>query len=343
MLYSCMAIRRKRVPIIKPAQAKKPALGKPLIALLILVSSLAITFSLFLVTRSRETIESSVTGSPGAVNAPPEVLSASISPDKPTAGTPLVAQYSARSNDGETIDYVFKWFVDSGIAQEGPEATLAPGAYRKGASVFVELTPSNRAGAGKPFKTDAVTIRNSLPIVSSIALSPAEPSVGSKITAVPQGSDPDEDLVSYAYQWGVNEKALPDQKGSVFPTTGLKKKDMVYVLITPSDGAEAGEQKMSDVLVLVNSPPRITSLPRYELVNGIYAYQVTAEDPDGDKLSFRLEKSPAGMSIDAATGLIRWEAPKTVAGTQDVPINIVVDDGDGGTVNQSFSLILRGE
>ena len=47
------------------------------------------------------------------------------------------------------------------------------------------------------------------------------------------------------------------------------------------------------------------------------------------------------MTIDGSTGFIRWELPKEIAERQEVAIKISVDDGDGGTAYQEFSLSLQ--
>ena len=57
-----------------------------------------------------------------------------------------------------------------------------------------------------------------------------------------------------------------------------------------------------------NQAPSIVSTP---VVNAtadqLYTYDVEANDPDaGDTLTFSLDAAPAGMTIDASTGLIQW-------------------------------------
>jgi hypothetical protein len=70
-------------------------------------------------------------------------------------------------------------------------------------------------------------------------------------------------------------------------------------------------------------------------VGGAYAYLVRATDPDGDPLTYSLVTAPAGMSIDA-TGLVRWSP----AATGSYPVTIRVDDGRGGSAEQSYSVVV---
>ncbi len=86
----------------------------------------------------------------------------------------------------------------------------------------------------------------------------------------------------------------------------------------------------------VHQKPEITSTPVYVARAGqLYHYDVDAIDNDGDSLTYSLTESPAGMSIDDATGLISW-AP-SAAGI-NVPVTVQVSDGRGGIAEQSYPL-----
>lgn len=273
----------------------------------------------------------------------PEFASASLYPEKPTAVTQLIAQYALRDPAAAgNYSLVFRWVVDNVAAQEGPVGTLDPGKYVKGSVVYAEITPSNQWGAGATVKTNAVTIGNLPPTVSSVRIGPIDPPAGALLTAAAEGADPDGDKVVFTYQWHVNGKPITEwAKSAEFSSKGLRKKDMVYAVARPSDDVTTGEIKASDVMVLANSAPLIGSVPPYDLQNGSYRYQVKASDPDGDRLSFRLLKAPSGMTIDAATGLIEWKIPAAQPERQEVAIKLQVDDGDGGTADQEYSIILE--
>jgi hypothetical protein len=73
-----------------------------------------------------------------------------------------------------------------------------------------------------------------------------------------------------------------------------------------------------------------------------YRYQVQAEDPDGDEISYKLDAGPEGMTIDPASGLVLWSISPEVSGTHEVKIE--ARDTEGLTAWQEFSLhIERGE
>jgi hypothetical protein len=63
------------------------------------------------------------------------------------------------------------------------------------------------------------------------------------------------------------------------------------------------------------------------------------EDPDGDTLTFSATGLPASLTLDAATGVVTGTL--TDADFQDGPtynITVTADDGNGGTVDASFTL-----
>lgn len=90
------------------------------------------------------------------------------------------------------------------------------------------------------------------------------------------------------------------------------------------------------LLAGANSPPGVTSTPPTDAaVGSLYRYAVTASDPDGDALSFSLDVAPAGMTIDAITGLIEWTPGSTQVGTHAITVRVT--DARGQSATQSFS------
>ncbi len=272
----------------------------------------------------------------------PEIVSASLYPEHPTAAVKLIAHYTLRNPEIHGITLAFRWFVDNVPVQEDTVGMLDPGKYGKGSEVYAEIVPSNQYGAGRAVKTNVLIIGNLPPVVSSITLSPVDPPVGAVITATAVGTDPDGETVALTYQWYVNGKPVAEpQKSNEFNTAGLRKKDLVFVVVAPADEKGVGKDRESDIMTIANSAPKIISTPAYTIQNGSYQYQVTAKDPDGDTMTYGLLKSPAGMTIDGSTGLISWKVPDKITEKQEITIKISADDGDGGTAYQDYSVFLE--
>jgi len=84
-----------------------------------------------------------------------------------------------------------------------------------------------------------------------------------------------------------------------------------------------------------NQAPIIISTPVTTAKVGIpYTYDVDATDPEGDILTYSLT-TPAGMTINSATGVISWLPTFAQVGDNDV--TVVVSDGDLSVV-QNFTI-----
>ncbi len=87
----------------------------------------------------------------------------------------------------------------------------------------------------------------------------------------------------------------------------------------------------------LNEAPQITSLPVTNAdLQREYNYQVAAVDPNGDALRFSLNESPASMTIDPATGLIRWTPNASEDGVYTVEVQVA--DSRLAVSTQRFSL-----
>lgn len=289
------------------------------------------------------------TGGPveGGVAIPagaPSVSSVDILPVSPVADKPLSVQFTGRDSSDEPTTYSFRWFVDGGIVQDGPEATLQPGQYRKGSEIFVEAIASNRYGAGQPFRSATAVVQNQPPAVTAVSFNPVPAYSGSVITAVPDAQDPDNDEIDYSFQWKVNGKAssiMDGAGGGQLATQGLKKRDVISVVVIPADNDAKGKPYESGGLILSNSAPQITSSAPSSLQGGPFVYQVIAKDPDGDMLTYALDMAPEGMTISRSTGLIRWEPGRPVSGSTEARVKVSASDGDGGIAIQEFTLTVE--
>jgi len=88
-----------------------------------------------------------------------------------------------------------------------------------------------------------------------------------------------------------------------------------------------------------NLPPVVSSTPGYYAAPGQeYVYQVLAQDPNGDALSYSLRSAPAGMSIDSS-GRLTWRPTEAQAGEHRVEIAIF--DGQDGIMQSYLLKVLK--
>ena len=85
------------------------------------------------------------------------------------------------------------------------------------------------------------------------------------------------------------------------------------------------------------NPPQITSTPTFvAAVNVLYTYDVDAFDPDGDPIEYSLGQAPAGMVIDADSGLVEWTPTMGQLGVHEVTVR--ASDDRGAWMSQTYTL-----
>ncbi len=92
----------------------------------------------------------------------------------------------------------------------------------------------------------------------------------------------------------------------------------------------------------LGTPPSITSTPVTQAsVGSVYTYQVTTNPSPSQEVTFSLGSAPAGMNINASTGLITWTPSVFQTGPNTVTVLATDQSGDAG--QQTFSISVSGE
>jgi len=275
-------------------------------------------------------------------NLPPQITSVKILPAVPKAGEGLKAIIETNDPEGDPITLHYRWYVNDQPLPTETGDNLGPQFFKKGDRVVVEVTPSDGKTSGNPSLSQPVYIGNTPPEIVSVRLAPTLVYPGDEIGVRLEGRDADGDALTYTYEWRRNGNIIPDETMETLNTRGFKKRDLVSVTVIPFDGADKGKPRRSLPIVIANRPPEITSFPPVDISDSRYTYVVKASDADGDPLTFSLEESPPGMTIDPATGTIHWDIPLE-ADLKPLPshnVKVIVTDGDAKAF-QSFSLILK--
>lgn len=179
---------------------------------------------------------------------------------------------------------------------------------------------------------------NHPPVVESIGIEriPGNDS-SNAFRAIVQAKDPDDDVISFEYEWKLNGEDIPDATDETLEwDENLKKGSIISVAVIPFDGNDEGVWKAEGSFTIPNSPPIITSEPSPTIEGGKLTYVLKAEDPDGDPIEYTLKNAPRGMTIEPATGLITWEFGEADIGEHTV--EIVVTDSEGARASQTLTL-----
>ncbi|MFN0054206.1 MAG: putative Ig domain-containing protein [Planctomycetales bacterium] len=269
-------------------------------------------------------------------NQPPGI--SSNPPGTATVGRSYAYDVVASDPDGDPLAFSLD-AAPSGMSIDAVRGTIrwTPGADQTGAQQ-VMLRASDSAG-GYATQTYSIAVRavNVPPNIVSAPLTTAV--VGQPYVYAVHATDAEGDQLTFSLAVKPAGMTIDADSGLVSwtPTAQQLGNQSVTVSVADGQGGTASQSWQVVVAATSNRPPVITSTPSQAATQGKpYTYQVTASDPDGDRLTFRLDAHPAGMTIDPQSGAVSWTPSANQVGTQRVTVAAVDPSGAGGT--QSFEI-----
>ena len=287
------------------------------------------------------TAESSREGVAGSVvsgNHLPVIHAAAVVPTPVVLDAPISVQIYADDQDRDALTFHHQWVINGHPLAGQADSILPVNFLKQGDAVSVEIVPDDGKERGAIYRTAAVTVVNTPPIISSLSVRPQPAKPGDKLETLVEAADPDHDRFDLSFRWWKNRTVVKEGDEPGLDTTGFSPKDVVTVEVTPRDRTASGKPVKSESLVLGNSPPMITSTPFVPTGRERYEYIVKAIDPEGDRIRYRLEIAPPGMTIGEDMGHIVWQVAPELTGTYKV--RVVAEDVQGGTAFQEFDVTL---
>ena len=157
-------------------------------------------------------------------------------------------------------------------------------------------------------------------------------------------TDPEADRITYSIDSGPGGLAIDGSTGllSWTPTASQIGSHPVQLRATDSRGA-AGTQAFLIAVEDYNEPPTIVSVPgRYARAGNVYEYDVAAFDPEGEPVTFAFGTTvPQGMTLDPATGVLRWTPVVGDAGSPRIEVRAI--DAKNAFATQFFDLTVTAE
>ncbi len=233
--------------------------------------------------------------------------------------------------------------------------TTAPGGMTIHAlSGLIEWTPSETAAAANPHPVQVevrdpgghvaaqawqIYVRRVNVAPEIVSMPPTSATEGEIYTYETQATDADGDALHFSFVQspaGMNIHPTSGRVDWLVPQDAASRNPNA-VTIRVSDGVATAEQSFAILAVVVNVPPVITSTPgESSAVGGVYRYDVSANDPDGDVVRFELTQFPPGMTIDPASGRVDWAPAAGQAGPHEVAVRAFdpagLDDSQSWTI-----------
>jgi RHS repeat-associated protein len=271
-------------------------------------------------------------------NQPPSISSAAGA--AVALGQTYYYAVKATDPDGDPLTYSLK-VAPAGMAIDSSGLiTWHPTAAQLGPNpVLVHVDDGRGGSAEQAFTVQVVTQQSNHP-PSVTSTPPLAATVGSLYAYNATGNDPDGTPLVWSLDAAPTGMSIDPAQGTVrwTPTADELGSQNVVLRLTNGGGLSV-TQSFTVTVRAVNVPPVITSAPPTQAGAGqAYSYAVRASDADGDSLTYSLTADPAGMTIDPATGMIRWTPTAAQVGTQSAAV--LVDDGQGETATQTWNVVV---
>ena len=179
---------------------------------------------------------------------------------------------------------------------------------------------------------------NSEPRITSTAVTSATQNTPYRYQVV--ATDDDEDSLTYSLETGPQGLTIDAQTGLINWQPAELGSFPVSVMV--SDGRNGSAEQ--DFVITVNElnvAPVFTSQPITQAFIGMpYSYLAMATDGNSDPLTFSLVTNPAGMTIDASTGVVSWIPTAAQIGNHTVTVH--VSDDESASAEQTFTVAING-
>ncbi|MFW9995303.1 MAG: hypothetical protein ACFFD4_24920 [Candidatus Odinarchaeota archaeon] len=185
-----------------------------------------------------------------------------------TRGNSLVLDYTGLfhddDNDLEQQPPRIRWYKN-GILQEAfNDLTAIDGVYVfKGDTWNVSIWVRDIYTYSDRYDSDPVIIVNSLPVIQEVLWSTASPTNLTDLELLYVYDDVDDDpeaLLDTIIRWYINgQEIVSNQNQSFLSHILFVRGDKIHVNITPSDGAGYGPSYISSDIIVINSPPIVSS------------------------------------------------------------------------------------
>ena len=252
-------------------------------------------------------------------------------------GERFTAQILAKDGNGDPLTYDLP-LAPEGMVIDAETGVIAwvPNAEQTGDNVVITRVRDDFGGVVlQRFSLD-VLLPNTDPVI--VSSPPQLAAIGVPLVYGVLAQDSEEDELTYSLL-NAPDGATISPLGQLgwTPLAGQEGLQSFSIEVGDGRGGSAAQAFEIDARsTLPNQAPQITSSPRTELrVGDRYLYQVEANDPDFEALSYALSTAPTGMTI-SERGLVEWDSDGSALGAY--PVALVVTDSRGEAAEQAFDL-----
>ncbi|MHA2327834.1 MAG: DUF2341 domain-containing protein, partial [Candidatus Hodarchaeales archaeon] len=223
-------------------------------------------------------------------NTPPTISSVTVSPGSPVTTQQLMVSNTTTDTDGDPIiAYQVRWYNPTLNSSYTNLIVIASDQTAKGETWWAEIRASDGTNYSTWTLSNNVTIGNTAPVASNLAISPSTPVTHQSLTASYSFFDVDGDGDSGSkIRWYKNTILQVALNDSLTVASSLTAKgESWYFTVEPNDGTSIGNLQTSETVTIGNSAPDATSLQitpgspvTADTLNASYSY--TDNDTDAE-------------------------------------------------------------
>ncbi|HJX14369.1 MAG TPA: hypothetical protein VJ386_01465 [Candidatus Deferrimicrobiaceae bacterium] len=226
-----------------------------------------------------------------------------------------------------------RWYVNGGETR-GEIDRLAGTSLRRGDVITAraQVTVNDeRISVDSP----KAIVQNALPEIVSVSISPPVPKKGDTLRLVVSSRDADGDPVSHRCRWFLDDREIQEETAETLSPGKGTKNSWVHAEVQVYDGIALGSKAFSQKVRIVNAPPVVEGVDVSRGSGAGYTGRVRVTDPDGDPVSIRPKSLPEGVTLSGTA--VSWEESAVPQGSE-IPVVLLVSDGDGGDIEYVFRI-----
>ena len=277
--------------------------------------------------------------------APVGTLPARTTTDAATVSYPTATAFN--DPDGDTLTYSATG-LPAGLTINSAtgviSGTVNRSASQTGGGVYTVTVTARDPSNAATTQGFTITVTNPAPnAVDDTASTTKDTPV--TVAVLTNDSDPDGDPLTVTSATALHGSVVRNADGTVTytPNTGYTGTDTISYAISDGQGGTDTAQVAVDVVGPNTPPATVGSLPSQTSVDAATVSYPTAggfSDPDGDTLTYSATGLPAGLTINATTGVISGTIDRSASQTGGGSYTVVVTarDPSMATATQSFAL-----
>ena len=293
------------------------------------------------------TATATVTVTVAAVNDPPVVTKPIVpqaNQDANVVSLPVAGNFS--DVDGDTLTYSVTG-LPAGLSIN-PATGVISGTIDRSASqvnggVYSVTVTANDGKGGTVSATFGWTVTNPPPVAANDSATTAEDTPIAAINVLGNDRDPDGDPLTVTAATASNGTVSINPDGTLryVPNPNFNGTDTIRYTISDGQGGTA-TATVTVTVTSVNDAPIGKPIANQTNLDGQAVSLPVGSgfsDPDGDALTFGATGLPAGLAINAATGVISGTIDRSASQANGgvYSITVTANDGKGGTVSQTFT------